>query len=670
MQQRRVGRGSTLVALVLVALVAASPVAAQDADPSADARPAVGSPAPEGSLLPLDPALVAELESLSSPEALSAAADERRAAEWERAGLAELDPELPAILAELDELARADLATFLAEAPPLDPAASPGPDASASPAPSAEAASRMAFLSAVRPGPGDPGRERILDQGGSFLTSVGQMVGYVESVVADFHPYKGGARDASPPYSRTETTSSTVGGRPVTRSTQYAITSATANDLITFTISLSERYAVPGATPTAAAFDIIDQGTINVLVDTCPDEDGTIKVQATSSGTYTVTGGGLTYRVGLEATDVTTALVNDEAHVASRAHGLRVQRRASGTRPDFAGGAASVESSVDASAAWDGGADGDGTLTTVEITDAEGAEQADLNTSLFGGMLTSRVIDSAIDSAEKVWRAQRCLELEVDPPGKEVDSGSETEITVTIKHKAYEEEVERPVKAVLAGTEKLEPEDQPIHPAEFTYTATSESEGEGTITFSSVSNRGIAEERSETYVVRQRLRLDVDGKYRQPIGPGEANLTYKGRDLRVRVMPGDPQQVSVEGRLQIRGRVVIPLPLGRRCTGSYRQNVDVNAGPDRSARLVGDAEDRRLAVKLMPPGGATTVRVRVRCPAPGMELDQNADGGDFLNRWSTALGEVEIPLSGGTVRARGSSRATGTFTLRDEGHRR
>jgi hypothetical protein len=94
-------------------------------------------------------------------------------------------------------VARADVAAFLAEAPPLlEPAASPGPDASASPALYDETVKGTAFLSAVRPAP--DGRERILDQGGSYLTSVGQMVGYVTSVIGDFHPYKGGAREPSP----------------------------------------------------------------------------------------------------------------------------------------------------------------------------------------------------------------------------------------------------------------------------------------------------------------------------------------------------------------------------------------------------------------------------------------------------------------------------------------
>ena len=67
-------------------------------------------------------------------------------------------------------------------------------------------------------------------------------------------------------------------------------------------------------------------------------------------------------------------------------------------------------------------------------------------------------------------------------------------------------------------------------PATFTYTATSQPEGEGKVTFKSVSNRGIAKELTETYRVESRLRLDVDG-----------NVTFKQAG------------VSAKGTLKARG---------------------------------------------------------------------------------------------------------------------
>ena len=135
------------------------------------------------------------------------------------------------------------------------------------------------------------------------------------------------------------------------------------------------------------------------------------------------------------------------------------------------------------------------------MTTAEGVDSRDLRSAFTGGAFTAALVDAAIDAAAKVWKDGRCLELVVEPPGKEVDPGSETEITVTIEHKAFEDEIERDIRATLEGTEEVDPLDEPVPAAAtFTYTATSESQGQGTITFRSVSNRGIAE-RTETYTV-------------------------------------------------------------------------------------------------------------------------------------------------------------------------
>ena len=93
---------------------------------------------------------------------------------------------------------------------------------------------------------------------------------------------------------------------------------------------------------------------------------------------------------------------------------------------------------------------------SVSLTTAEGVDTRDLRSAFTGGAFTAALVDAAIDAAETVWQDKRCLELEVDPPGKEVDPGSETEIAVKIEHKAFDEEVERDVKATLEGTEEVD----------------------------------------------------------------------------------------------------------------------------------------------------------------------------------------------------------------------
>ncbi len=110
---------------------------------------------------------------------------------------------------------------------------------------------------------------------------------------------------------------------------------------------------------------------------------------------------------------------------------------------------------------------------------------------------------------------------------------------MTIEHKAFDEEVERDVEATLEGTEELDPLDTPVRaPDTFTYTATDAQQGQGTITFRSVSNRGIAEERSETYTVDLRLLLDTDGTVRYSTSGVSARGKLKGRGLRGQADPG------------------------------------------------------------------------------------------------------------------------------------
>ena len=190
------------------------------------------------------------------------------------------------------------------------------------------------------------------------------------------------------------------------------------------------------------------------------------------------------------------------------------------------------------------------------LTTAEGVDARDLRSAFTGGAFTAALVDAAIDAASQVWRDKRCLELKVEPPGKLVDPGSETEITVTIEHKAFDEEVERDVTATLEGTEELDPLDEPVRaPDHFTYTATDAQQGEGTITFRSVSNRGIAEERVETYTVDLRLLLDADGTVTYVRSGVDARGTLKGRGLVVKLIPGEtPEEipgVTITGDLQV-----------------------------------------------------------------------------------------------------------------------
>jgi hypothetical protein len=648
---------TVLLAIVLLAALTASQVAAQEPSPAPSS-----DPAPAASLSPEASALAAEARSIvaevfaQTAEAPEEAAAAARAAEIERTGLAEIDPELPAILAELEAQAADEFATFLAEAPGLpaeasasEPSAdaSPEPGTEASPAPSPEAGP-SAFLAAVAPGPHHD--DLRFAQGGSYVSSIGQVLGYASRLVGGFQPSKGSGRGTAEPLR-------SGGG-------SYRIGVAFDRDTLTLIIEATERYSVPGGSPDSPPFEVTDTGGTTLQVDTCPDEDGTIVVTANASGTYDVTGEGLSYHASLDTNDHATVTVNDEADIAGRQHTINVRGSAIGDRPAFAGGEGAVDSQLGATLTWSGEA-GSGNTPGVTLDTAEGVDARDLRSAFTGGAFTAALVDAAIDAAATVWQDGRCLELKVDPPGKAVDPGSETEITVTIEHKAFDEEVDREIEASLAGTEELDPLDTPVKPGEFTYTATSAPEGEGTITFRSVSNRGIAEERTETYTVDLRLLLDVDGTVDYRFSGGSVQGTLTGRGLVVKLIAGDePEElpgVTVTGDLNVSLQSETPLCSGR---GSKRYAVD--SAVDASAKVVGEGEARQLAVLIRPAQPSAQFKVRIRCERGGTTLSiplrilfpHFAEGGELL-----------IPIGGGSAERRGNVegvRSKFTFTLRRE----
>ena len=284
--------------------------------------------------------------------------------------------------------------------------------------------------------------------------------------------------------------------------------------------------------------------------------------------------------------------------------------------------------------------------------------------------MAGALTDGAIKAATRVWRGGRCLELKADPPGKTVEPGSRTEIKVTIEQKAYDDEVKREIKATLEGTKEVAPLDAPVMaPATFTYTATSQPEGEGKVTFKSVSNRGIAKELTETYRVESRLRLDVDGNVTFEQAGVSAKGTLKARGLVVRIVPGDrpedPPGITVEGDAEAKITARTPG-----CSGDGTKSYPVDPARDASAHLTGSDEDRRVAILLRPARANDVLRIRVVCE--GRRVTMRFPLGSFWPNF-TVGGQVEIPIGGGQKELRANIqgvRSVFVFTLRDEARRR
>jgi hypothetical protein len=495
-----------------------------------------------------------------------------------------------------------------------------------------------------------PDAARVFDQGGSYLSAVGQVSATVKDLVAGTKVNKSSERLPTTPYQRGDT--------------RMDLTFARVRDTLTIGVSLTEGYSVPSRTPGQPPIEVTDSGEATVIVDVCPDEDGTVVATATTSATVDAAGNGLTYGVVADAQDQAVATIDGEAHVAIVAHSGSMSRHATGDRAVFAsGGEGSAESHLEASTSWT--ADGAGNTTSsssVDVQVAEGANDADIRAWVLTRALAGTLTGDAVTAAEQVWRSGRCLELKPDPAGRTVAPGSETDITVKIEHKAYDEEVERPIRATFAGVERAERLDTPIDaPADFTYHAADEPQTEGTITWRTVSNRGIAE-RSETYRVEGRLLLDVDLKATFRQGPVSTRGTVRANGLRVTPVAADattgaPPGVTVHGDLDFRGRARSPL-----CVGTYRDAFPVDPAINASATITGDGEDRRLVVSLRLEDGSASLRARIRCEVGSVDLDIP------VARMLPRDG-IELPLAGGTVTWQGNvsgARLRGTFTLRTD----
>jgi hypothetical protein len=653
---------TVLLAIFLLTALLASPVAAQAPSPSPSSSPVpAASLSPEASALAVEAqSIVAEVfaQTAESPEEAAAAA---RAAEIERTGLAEIDPELPTILAELEAQAAEQFATFLAEALPLpepsgEPSAegspgasaSPEPDAETSPQPSPEAGSSV-FLAATAPGP--RGDDLRFAQGGSYVSSIGDVLGAVRNDVSSFEPSKSSGSISSPPYVRD--------------GSRYRIVKAWERDTLTIIIERTERYSVPGTSPESPPFEVTDSGGTTLQVDTCPDEGGTIVVTANASGTYDVVGEGLSYHASLDTNDHATVTVDDEAEIAGREHALAVRGSAIGDRPAFAGGEGAVDSQLAANLTWSGATTAM-TTPSVNLTTAEGVDARDLRSAFTGGAFTAGLVDAAIGAARQVWRSKKCLELKVEPPGKTVDPGSETEITVKIEQKAHEGEIEgKPVTATLEGTKEVHPLDEAVPaPAAFKYTATDAQEGEGTITFRSVSERGIAE-RTETYRVDLRLLLDAEGTVTYRFAGGSARGALSGRGLVVKLIPGDqpedPPGVTVTGNLQVQLQASTPG-----CSGEGTKRYPVDTAVDASAKVVGEGDARQLSVLIRPAQPSAQMKVRVQCEGRGVTMSFPLS---ILFPHFERGAELLIPIGGGQASRSANVqgvRSKFTFTLRRE----
>jgi hypothetical protein len=259
--------------------------------------------------------------------------------------------------------------------------------------------------------------------------------------------------------------------------------------------------------------------------------------------------------------------------------------------------------------------------------------------------------------AGDVYRYGVCFEVRVDPDGLTVGPSTKTQVKVTIYHWVDKADVKLPVQGTLAGSKAIDPAGQnQTTPATLTFTAGATGTT-GTVTFRSVSKRGIAEHTS-TFTVAAKLKVEVTGTLEESSG---GLVTYHLKIAATVFLSANPDgSLTFDGDATVKGPVVFgSLP----CSGSINEKVSVVG----IGTLQGPEEAPVFHVERFGPGTLSNLGGTIACPVIG---PVKASSGDFFGQWSLALGPVDLPAAGGTVSAHGSvgsgilSRtSTGTFVV-------
>lgn len=454
-----------------------------------DAVELVGTPpGPEPSSVPSVPADTAaaslapapDLASLPrTPEDLRERGLEILEMQWERFGLGEFDPELPAILTEMQQRAATDLADYLAQQPPLE-----------LPGASTRRTGLVASISRV-PRRSDP---RLADQGGSFITALVAMLFSGADMARKLPIAADAAHFDSKPFDKQGT--ERVGSRDVPYSMHYEDLVGSDHGRISNSLTQRETYNIPDKVTGELQATVQDGTTVSFEMGVCPDEIGALtgRVKVNSELVFdSVSGPG--YRSTYQGSDDFVVHVTDQATVGSTQHTIETHVANSGNRKAFGTEPAEVVDSdlqVIRSLAY--GPDGHALDSSSQaVVTSSGVDAADMKTEGQTTVMIMVVVNQLVSAATDRWRSGDCVDVKVlQGNGGEVEAGSETQIVAQPRHKIDQADLAKPVVATFSGAAGTQPVGVAIAaPAQFTYTAGDQEGDTGTVTLTSTSNRGI-----------------------------------------------------------------------------------------------------------------------------------------------------------------------------------
>jgi hypothetical protein len=246
-------------------------------------------------------------------------------------------------------------------------------------------------------------------------------------------------------------------------------------------------------------FRINGTGHAHVDIQGCPDGQGLApaSLEFSSSEDYFVSSDAGRSGHSWQQDDTADARIfaDDEANLDHVSSDVKTDKAVKGgTRAAGAGQSELTDYTIDAGETLTLGPDGNGqsgagtfnahNVTKADVNDAYRAAEQFLGIALW----------TSGKAAEKFWRSGKCIDVVVDPAGGDVAANSTTSVTVKVRHKFENNELDKPVEATMTGVKSIEPagQRQPA-PATFTYTAGAKPADKADVTFKSVSNRGIGQ---------------------------------------------------------------------------------------------------------------------------------------------------------------------------------
>jgi hypothetical protein len=473
----------------------------------------------------------------------------------------------------------------------------------------------------------------------------------------------------SNPYSSTETvgetfTTTTLAVTETFTGNRSVVTAAVRWSYSTITIDASKNGG--GATLFHLTDDRDFEGTINV----CPDATGGVPTTLKVSSKIVSEAGGVTTTEVSTGNSEFLGSVNDQATLTSV-----TQKSNSDASSTSAAGTGGHSSKI--SATWTPSSSGAlGDLQTGSFTAeigatgiakaAEAVKAAGWDTAL-----GAFAVGPAYAAAQELWRRGRCVvvavtEYKAETPiqtheqekvqhDEEVDVSSDTKFTVALRHRFDGGSLNKPTTAELtSGKEKISPNKLDGGNGQLTYKADDEDDKEATAQLKSTSNRGIGTLVLKFHTSGKELTLSVQGT--QELGPasatlrstisiGPAKFSKKDEKTWEATAPFSGTSVLVPPdddcpnlKITQSGTLVLTARVEKRGEESFWV---IGYGSGGSSKAVGSGCDEEVTQALAVGGGF----------GPGL----------FLGN----VGDIVIPIDGGTVRlsgSQGTGRSSGTAT--------